>query len=324
MVIRKNANKIKRMIKKASCIFLIGHKNLDLDAIGSQIGMLKIVENFNKKAYIIIDDEYHEPGVRKILTELNDVLNIIKSEQVKELKDKNSLLIIHDTNKKELLQNKKIIEDFKNIMIIDHHDIDKNSIDNAYMVNDVETSSTCEMIAELIEEYEIEIEPYYATAILSGIVLDTNNFMLNAKPETFYMAYFLTSLGASAKKVQYLLKQDLEAYIEREKLFYNITTISDKIAITKGSAKTKYRKEDLAKVADTLLFFNNIETSFVIGKIGKDEIGVSARNLGSFDVLKILEKLGGGGSERGGAAVIKNKTIKQVEPTIKHLLTKED
>ena len=83
MVIRKNANKIKRMIKKASCIFLIGHKNLDLDAIGSQIGMLKIVENFNKKAYIIIDDEYHEPGVRKILTELNDVLNIIKSEQVK-------------------------------------------------------------------------------------------------------------------------------------------------------------------------------------------------------------------------------------------------
>ena len=260
MVIRKNANKIKRMIKKASYIFLIGHKNLDLDAIGSQIGMLKIVEHFNKKAYIIIDDEYHEPGVRKILTELNDV----------------------------------------------------------------ETSSTCEMIAELIEEYEIEIEPYYATAILSGIVLDTNNFMLNAKPETFYMAYFLTSLGASAKKVQYLLKQDLEAYIEREKLFYNITTVSDKIAITKGSAKTKYRKEDLAKVADTLLFFNNIETSFVIGKIGKDEIGVSARNLGSFDVLKILEKLGGGGSERGGAAVIKNKTIKQVETKIKNLLTKED
>ena len=52
------------------------------------------------------------------------------------------------------------------------------------MINDTEVSSTCEMITELVEYYDVEIEPYYATVLLSGIVLDTNNFTLKTNPET--------------------------------------------------------------------------------------------------------------------------------------------
>ena len=46
----------------------------------------------------------------------------------------------------------------------------------------------------------------------------------------------------------------------------------------------------------------NIEASFVIGKIGKDTIGISARSLGNFDIVKVLSKLGGGGDTYNGAA----------------------
>ena len=125
------------------------------------------------------------------------------------------------------------------------------------------------MITSLIEYYDVEIDSYYATILLSGIVLDTNNFTLNTTSETYYSAYYLANLGASAKKVQYLLKQDIEEYTERQKLMSSIETIDDKVAFTKASPYTHYRREDLAKVADTLLFFNNIEASFVVGKIGK-------------------------------------------------------
>ena len=76
------------------------------------------------------------------------------------------------------------------------------------MINDTESSSTCEMITDLVEYYDIDVDPYYATILLAGIVLDTSNFMLKTKAETYYAAYYLSSLGASAKKVQYLLKQD--------------------------------------------------------------------------------------------------------------------
>ena len=191
------------------------------------------------------------------------------------------------------------------------------------MINDNKISSTCEMIANLIEFYDVELESYYATILLSGIVLDTNNFTLNTTAETYYTAYFLASLGASAKKVQYLLKQDIGEYTERQKLLSAIETINGNIAFTKATANMHYRREDLAKVADTLLFFNNIEASFVIGKLNKNTIGISARSLGNYDISKILEKLGGGGDTTSGAAVFQDTTISKVEQELKKLLKEE-
>jgi c-di-AMP phosphodiesterase-like protein len=179
------------------------------------------------------------------------------------------------------------------------------------------------MITELIEHYDVEIEPYYATVLLSGMVLDTNNFTLKTNPETFYTAYYLTSLGASAKKVQYLLKQDINEYTERQKLLAEIETINNSIAFTKATPYTIYRREDLAKVADTLLFFNNIEASFVIGKIGKDTIGLSARSLGTYDITSVLEKIGGGGDNTSGAAKFEKTTISKVEQELKRIIKEE-
>ena len=202
-------------------------------------------------------------------------------------------------------------------VIIDHHDTSKTTIKGALTIIDNEVSSTCEMIAELVEHYDVELEPYYATVLLSGIVLDTNNFTLKTTAETYYAAYYLSSLGASAKKVQYLLKQDIIDYTERQKLLADIQTINNRIAFTKATPYTIYRREDLAKVADTLLFFNNIEASFVIGKIGKDTVGISARSLGNYNISKILEKLGGGGDTYNGAARFEKTTISKVEQMLK-------
>ena len=180
------------------------------------------------------------------------------------------------------------------------------------------------MITELTEFYDVELDPYYATVLLSGIVLDTNNFTLKTSAETYYSAYYLANLGASAKKVQYLLKQDIDEYTERQKLLTGIETINKKIALTKASPYTIYRREDLAKVADTLLFFNNIEASFVIGKTGKDTVGVSARSLGNFNIKRILEHLNGGGDNYNGAARLENTTISKVEQELKKAIAKEE
>ena len=323
MNIIKERKKINRAIRKAKIIFLMAHKNLDLDALGSCIGMDQLLKRRRKKVYIIIDDVEHEAGVEKVLRELDGCIDVIKSENIDQYKfekEKKNLLIILDTNKKELVQNEKVLKKIQNKLVIDHHGLGKTTIKDATIIDDNKTSSTCEMITNLIEHYEVEIDSYYATILLAGIVLDTNNYTLNTSAETFYTSYYLTSLGASAKKVQYLLKQNIEEYTERQKLLSDIETINGKIALTKATPNTQYRREDLAKVADTLLFFNNIEASFVIGKIGKDVIGISARSLGSYDILKILEKLGGGGDSVGGAASFENTTISKVEQELKKII----
>ncbi len=323
---KSEGRKISFAIRKAKKVFLMAHKNLDLDALGSCIGMYMFLKNRRKKGYIIIDDKNHEPGVEKVLKELDGCINIIRSENVEEYlhpKKSKNLLIILDTNKKDLVQSKDVLKKIEHKIVIDHHALGKTTIKDSIMIDDPKASSACEMVANLMEQYDIDLEPYYSTILLSGIVLDTNNYTLNTSVDTFYTSYYLASMGASAKKVQYLLKQDLEEYTERQKLMSAIETIEEKVAFTKASPYTQYRREDLAKVADTLLFFNNIEASFVIGKIGKDEIGLSARSLGNYNIMKILEKLGGGGDTYNGAAHFENTTISKVEQELKRLIKEE-
>ena len=326
MGIIKERRKLNKAIRNAKTIFLMAHKNLDLDALGSQIGMYMILKRKKKNVYIIIDDKTHEMGVEKVLRELEGCIDIVRSEEMETFmypRQSKNLLIILDTNKTELVQSKEALSMIKNKLVIDHHDIGKTTIQNAELIIDNKTSSACEMIANLIEYYDVEIESYYATIILSGIVLDTNNYTLNTNAETYYTSYYLASLGASAKKVQYLLKQNIEEYAERQKLLASIETLGGNVAFTKATPYTQYRREDLAKVADTLLFFNNIEASFVIGKTGKDTIGVSARSLGNYDISSILEKLGGGGDATSGAASFENTTISKVEQEVKKCIKEE-
>lgn len=326
MSIIQERRKFNRAVRRSKNIFLMAHKNLDLDALGSCIGLYRLLKKRKRNCYIIIDDQQHEPGVEKVLRELEGCLDIVKSDNLGEFLHKRAnknLLIILDTNKTELVQSKDALKKIEKKIVIDHHDLGKSSIKDSIMINDNKVSSTCEMIASLIEYYDVEIDSYYATILLSGIVLDTNNYTLNTTAETFYMSYYLATLGASAKKVQYLLKQDIAEYTERQKLLSEIQTIDGHIAITKASPYTIYRREELAKVADTLLFFNNIEASFVIGKTGKDTIGLSARSLGTYDITKILEKLGGGGDNTSGAAKFEETTISKVEQELKRIIKEE-
>ena len=162
-----------------------------------------------------------------------------------------------------------------------------------------------------------------------NFIVGNNNSGKNANDVTYngitYYSYNgpATSLGASAKKVQYLLKQDIVEYTERQKLMAAIETLEGNVAFTKATQNTIYRREDLAKVAETLLFFNNIEASFVVGRIGKDTIGVSARSLGNYDITKVLTKVGGGGDTYSGAAKFEDSTVNKVAQEIKAIIKEE-
>lgn len=329
MKLIERKKELRKKIKSAKTVFIMAHKDLDLDALGSSIGLYIILEKLYKNCFLIINDTKHESGVSKVFKELEGCLNIIKDNEIEDnlyIRSKKNLLIILDTNKEELVQASDAINYFdkENIIILDHHELGETSIDAGLRIIDNDISSTCEMITNLIETYKMELDPYYATLLLSGIVLDTNNFTLKTNSETYYAAYYLASMGASTKKVQYLLKQDLKEYIERQKLITNVDIIDSTIAIAKGSPYMIYRREDIAKIADTLLFFNDIEASFVIAKTTSKTISVSGRSLGNYDISKILTPLGGGGNKTVGAARISDSTISKVETKLKQILKKEE
>ena len=319
----KIENQIKKLIKKSDNVFVSGHKNLDLDAIGACIGIKSISECFNKKCYIIVDDLEHELGVSKILEEIKDTVNIIKSSEISELHKDKSLLIIVDTNKTHMIQNDKILHYFNNIVVIDHHQETDQTINGINLI-DESRSSACEMVSYLMNKYGVIPTKEEATIVLSGIVLDTHNFTKKTSNNTYLEAYILTECGANPKKVQYYLKENLKDYIIRNKVIMNVQVLNDKYAIAVASDKDKYKREDLAKIADTLLNFNDIKASFVLGNRIDGGIGISARSEGNVDVGSILEHLGGGGDIYNAASQITDTTLKKAKEELIKVLNKED
>ena len=96
---------IKKCFKKSSKVFIMGHKDVDLDAFGAAIGMCCYAFSKNRTSYIILDDKKLETSVKKVIEQYSKSLNIIKSKGIDELLDDKSLLVIVDVNKKSLLQN---------------------------------------------------------------------------------------------------------------------------------------------------------------------------------------------------------------------------
>ena len=313
--------RIRSLIKKSSNVFVMGHKHLDLDAIGGCVGIKAISNFFKKECYVIIDDKEHELSVNKVLDEIKNSTKIINSEEVADLCKKNSILIIVDTNKTNLLQNDKILHNFNDIIVIDHHEETDQAL-NCIDKIDLKASSACEMVSNLIRDYGVTLTKEEATIVLSGIVLDTHNFTKKVTPNTYYESYFLTEYGADVKKIQYYLKEDLKNYIIRDKVVMNTEIINDKYAIAKANDKQKYKREELAKIADTLLGFDKVEASFVLGNRVDGGVGISARSIGNVDVAIITEELGGGGDKYHAACQINDMTLKEVNEELRKILSK--
>lgn len=311
MRIQAKVKEINKMIEQATSVFLMAHRDLDLDAINSCIGMDFYVKSKKKKSYIIIDDEEQELGVKKVLEVERKKINVIRSRRLNEYRDENSLLIVLDTSKSKITQNPDVIYEFNKVINIDHHDVSRESLRCDLRVIDEDVSSTCEMITNFLRENNMKITRRLATLLLSGIVLDTNNFRLKTSSETFYIAYYLMMCGANMNDVNELLKQNIHDYIKRQKIISSVKVVRG-IAIGHGLQRSEYKKEEIAKSADSLLTFSKIKASFVIANISKSEIGISGRSTGEINVGKILEQFGGGGDENEGAAQIENSNVKKI------------
>ena len=319
MELLKYRNKLNELINASSNIFIMGHRYLDLDAIGGAIGVFEYVNSKGKKPIIIVNDTHFEKGVKKVLDKIKSKYEIKRSNSIKNKINKDSLLIIVDTNKDYLLQDKDLLPLFKNVAVIDHHDTNNQSMKKGLVIVDRDTSSTCEMLTDLLDIEKIKINETAATILLSGIVLDTNNFVIKTTKNTYRTSYILTEQGAKPEYVQYLLKQDINSYVQRQKVITNAKQIKN-IAISNGKSSVRYRREDLAKIADTLLQFDKIEASFVIGRLEDNNIGISARSLGKINVGKILEVFNGGGDENEAGACIVNSSIRKVEEELKSII----
>ena len=195
-----------------------------------------------------------------------------------------------------------------------------NRIDTAVIFyHDPYASSASEMVTDLSRYLgEDSIKRMEAQALLSGIMLDTKNFVLRTGARTFEAAAFLRRKGADTVEVKKLFASSIDTYKVKYKLVSS-AQIYNGCAVACSTESFKNIKMAAAQAADELLGIQGVNASFVIFPLG-DEINVSSRSLGSINVQLIMEKLGGGGHQTMAGVQIKGKTINQVKSRVVSLL----
>ena len=309
------ATALEELINSSSSVLIMGHRNGDMDSIGSGAGLCGAIRLLNPELYVrMVVDAEHNLAV-PIIERLNENLTdqepvfITPAEAMEQLSE-NTLLIIVDTHNKDILESSELYEAAKQIAVIDHHRQVVNYIDNAVIFHhEPYASSASEMTAEIIQYFPgIEhLQSYYADAMLAGIMLDTKDFVMRTGVRTFEAAAFLRKLGADMVAVKGLFANSMACIQKRSQLIAS-TEIYNRCAIAVDDSADDCIRIASAQAADEMLGIVDVDASFVIFRTPVG-VNISARSLGVMNVQIIMEKLGGGGHQTMAAAQFTDITV---------------
>lgn len=313
------ANALADLIRNSDSVIIMGHRQSDLDAIGSAIGVLRICKMCDVPAVIAVHTDTTMAGpLIDTFLQAGESHNFIEPDETLDLITPQTLLIVVDTYQKNLLESQQIYEKCQRVVVIDHHRMAVGHIDNPQLLyHEPYASSTSELVCELLQFMPAEgnITPLEAQALLAGIMLDTQSFALHVGVRTFEAAAWLRSRGAQTTETKILFNISKEEYEAR-------AAIVESAYIYKGCAIAVADELDpgmsvvLPMAANDLLTITGVDAGFV-AVVKNGGVNISARSMGALNVQVILEPLGGGGHLTMAGAQLKNCTKEEAERRIK-------
>ncbi|MBO4383354.1 MAG: DHH family phosphoesterase, partial [Clostridia bacterium] len=313
------AANLSEQIRKADMVFVTGHKFTDLDSVGSCIGVTEFARVVGRPSFVLINRQKSlAPSLIEHYIDKtgNDIFINDKGAEAL-MRGKRCLLIVCDTHRSASLEYPELTGKFDAVAIIDHHRRTTDMIEGAdlyYM--EANASSACELVTELLQYIPVQtnIQPAAANALLSGIMLDTRNFVLGTGVRTFEAAAWLKGAGADTVAVKQLFANSIDNYKAKASILSTVSQYKD-CAFAVSTELFPNMRIIASQVADELLSVSGVKSSYVL--IEEDgSVFVSARSLGDMNVQWIMEQLGGGGHFTMAAA---QRTESHVPETIEAL-----
>ena len=311
---RVTANSMMELLGQSSEVFIMGHKNADLDAVGAAMGIACLCRKKGKKAYIVLDLQNNMAG--KLIDEIRETPGyedvFLTGQDAMIRCDNHSVLVVVDTNRPDQVEYKPLLEAVTKTCVVDHHRRAADYITPVVVnLHEPYASSASELVTELLE-YAVEkkdVLPIEAKSLMAGIFLDTKSFNVRTGERTFEAAAFLRQLGADTVEVKKLLQNDFQDTISKYQIIKAARLYRQEIAIAALNNTTS--RTLAAQAADELLNISGITASFVLYP-DEDRVIISARSIGEANVQMILEPLGGGGNTATAGAQVPDSKVKDV------------
>lgn len=313
---RMVSHALEELILESEQIMIMGHKNPDIDALGSALGIYRLANELGKKAYIVaptegtalkpVQDSINEEGYQEVIINTEIAENLITPE---------TLLVVVDTHKIGYVESTALLEKTNKIAIIDHHRRSTDFIKNSILTfHEVYASSAAELVTEILQYTQVQakLTKFEAEALYAGIMMDTKNFTFKTGVRTFEAAAYLRKYGVDIIRVKKWFQSDLDTYKKITDIINATEIIKDTIGISVYESEDKDASVTCAKAADELLTIGNITASFVIGSMG-NKVTISGRSIGDVNVQLILEKMGGGGHSTVAGAQFEDRPIQDIK-----------
>ena len=320
---------ISEKLKSVDHVFVVGHKNLDMDALGSAVGMQLFSSNVLDESYVVYDAEQMSPDIHRAIQFLENegVTKLLTLDQAMEMVTNRSLLVMVDHSKTALTLSKEFYDLFTQTIVIDHHRRDQDFPDNA-VITYIESgaSSASELVTELIQfqnSKKARLSRIQASVLMGGIMLDTKNFTSRVTSRTFDVASYLRTRGSDSVVIQELAATDFEEYRLVNELILQGQAVQPSILVAQAKDTKEYDTVVISKAADTMLAMSGIEASFVIAKNRQGDISISARSRSKINVQRIMEELGGGGHFNLAAARLTDMSLQEAGDKLKTIISNE-
>ena len=317
-------------LKTVEKVFVVGHKNLDMDALGATVGMAHFASQIVRKSYAVYDDMAMNADIERAVERLKEdgQSPLITLSEAEELVNQHSLLIMVDHSKIHLTLSQDFYDRFNEVIVVDHHRRDDDFPENAVLTFiESGASSACELVTELLQFQGApeRLSKIQASILMAGIMLDTKNFSTRVTSRTFDVASYLRSLGSDSGEIQTISATDFEEYRRINELIL----AGERIIVASGDNPKCYNNVVISKAADTMLAMAGIEATFVVARTSDSTVNISARSHKTINVQRIMEKMGGGGHFNLAACQLRDCSVAQaknklIETIMGELAPKED
>lgn len=308
------------IMKDAENIIVMGHEREDYDSFGASIGVATMARALNKPVHIVISD--NPVGIEKLVTAVKEdeelAQMIIDEEMAEEFVHENTVVIVTDVHRADMVAAPKVLEKSSRRVVIDHHRRGSDFIEKQLLTYlEPASSSTSELVTELIQYFNshVALKKVEAGALYAGIVVDTKNFVVQTGARTFEAASFLRRSGADVTFVRHLFMKNFDAMQLRAIIMAGAEQV-DHMAFAQAPDHVQNGSVVAAQAADSLISIEGIEASFVLYNLLDGGIGVSARSQGDMNVQLVMEALGGGGHRTVAGAQLSGVNMAEAKANV--------
>ncbi|MFV0366170.1 MAG: DHH family phosphoesterase [Mangrovibacterium sp.] len=311
-------------------IFIVPHVNPDGDAIGSTLGLTRILQNSGKKVTPVTPNGFPEFLEWVHGSEQIKVFDK-QTDEVKALLDASTMLICLDFNQTSRTGDMaELLENFEGTtVLIDHHPFPQGFTDIQFSHPDY--SSTCELVLHVAKAIGLasSIDKEAAEALFCGILTDTGSFHHGVSDaQTFQSVSELVSLGVnpevvnrrvmnnySANRMQLMGHCLSECMIIIPELHAAIMWLS-----LADQHRFNYKKGDNEGFVSMPLSIKGIYVSALFTE-NDHQVKGSLRSQGDFPVNEIAHKyFSGGGHLNASGCEIKDKNLMETVDFFKQIL----